>query len=580
MLLPQQLIIFSSLSYLISAKCFDVSPAFPVPNWTNGHEDLQPAFSRIYGRLNDLMADSKYDTCSFSMEVTSTTETLLAAYHTAKIQNATRPGDTRVDGDSQYRIASITKAFTVLGVLYQHEAGNLSLDDPISNYIPELDGPDTGAIPWSDITLRILASQLSGIPREFAQSDLINILPDPTALGLPPADKKSLPRCDEYDDYKPCNRSQFLSVLKNSSPLFAPNQRSTYSNLNFELLGLALENATGLPYAEYMRRAIFSPLNLTSTTLTKPPDDHAVIPVGDNYWDIDEGIQSPTGGIYSSASDLSKFVRYVLTHYNALATGVNWFMPASWATGAENFYGMPWEIFRSYDVFERSRRPVTFTTKAGGLPGYYSRIVMVEEYGLGFTFLVAGNAAGAELLEKIQEIVAVEVVQQAEDVVWESLSSTHAGVYTATTPGLNSTLTLTASPVHGLTVTNFISNGTDVLSGPLPAMVEPDIKHTNTPWRIQLTPTLLYANESTQKGEVWRMVVALNREEGEDGEAGEAVFGEFCSTDVDYAAYAGEPINEVVFWREEGVVELPGWRVKMAREEAGRGKGEEWKGDL
>ena len=575
------LLTFLRFAPFISASCYDVNPAFPVPSWHNGRETLAPAFKDIEYRMRELMADTKYNNCSFSVEITSTSQTLMEAYRTAKVLNDTRPGDTRVDWDSLYRIASITKVFTTLGVLYQHEAGNLSLDDPITNYIPELAEDDSGAIPWSDITLRILASQLSGIPREFAQSDMLNYFPNPTDYGLPPADKEGLPRCDEYDDYKPCNRSQFLKVLKQSKPLFAPNQKSTYSNLNFELLGLALENVTGLSYEEYMNKAIFKPLNMTSTTLTKPDSDsHAVLPIGDNYWDVDEGIQSPTGGIYSSASDMSKFVRYILTHYNALATGVNWFQPASWSTGTRNFYGMPFEIFRSGGVLRESRRPVAFTTKSGGLPGYSSRIIMVEEYGLGITILVGGIEKGGELLAELQEIIGVEVVRQAEKAIWDSLSHSHAGEYVATTAGLNSTVTLSASPSHGLVVSNFISNGTDVLSGPLAATVAPAILDPNVSWRMQLTPTLLYADETAQQGEIWRMVVALNRpERGGDGEQEREVFEEFCLADVDYALYAGKPINEVVFWRGEGIVELPAWRVKMKKKGEPEEE-EEWKADL
>lgn len=586
------LVLLAILASHTAAKCYDVSPAFPVPSWQNGRKDLKPGFNRIYDRLNELIADSKYDTCSFSIEVTSTTEALMAGFHTARIHNDTRPGDTRVDQDSLYRIASITKVFTTLGVLYQHEAGHLHLDDPISKYIPELAADDSGDIPWKDITLRVLASQLSGIPREFAQSDLINFLPDPTDVGLPPASKEGLPRCDEYDDYKPCNRSQFLKVVTQSRPLFAPNQRSTYSNLNFELLGLALENVTGLPYAEYMEKAIFEPLGMTSTSLVKPEsDEHAVLPVGDNYWDVDEGIQSPTGGIYSSSGDMSKFVRYILTHYNALATGVNWFQPASWATGTKNFYGMPFEIFRSDDVLLESRRPVTFTTKGGAVPGYFSNIMMLEEYGLGLTFLTAGlSDAASELLGQLQEIVAVEIAQAAEDAIWQSISDSHAGDYVAQDASLDSSMTLSASPSRGLTVSSFISNGTDVLNGPFPRIVEPDIVALNASWRMQLTPTLLYKNESAQKGEIWRMIVLLDRPGAEDGaEAGQGrkVLQEVCHTDVDYATYAGIAINEIVFWHEEGVVELPAWKVKMERKDGGAGDEDavddvrgEWKADL
>lgn len=92
--------------------------------------------------------------------MTSGDDTLWTKYHSAQRHDDERPGVTQVDGDSQYRIASITKVFTTLGVLYQHADGNISLDDAIDKYIPELAEPDSGELPWKDITLRTLASQL------------------------------------------------------------------------------------------------------------------------------------------------------------------------------------------------------------------------------------------------------------------------------------------------------------------------------------------------------------------------------------------------------------------------------------
>ena len=529
-----------------AASCYDPSPAFPPPPWKANQ--LAPAFHTIQTKLEDLIADEKYDASSFSLEVTSNTESLWSNFHTARKLNSTRPGVKHVEGDSLYRIASITKTFTVLGLLYQHEAGNLSLDSPISKYIPELGGE----IPWKDITLRILASQLSGIPRDFAQGDLVNELPDPTVFGLPPATKESGPACDEYNDYVPCNGTDLLDWLDTAKPLFAPNQKSTYSNLNFELLGLALERATGMSYKDYMRTAIFEPLKMTSTSLDTPPDTHAVLPFGGNYWDVDGGVQNPTGGIYSSAMDMSKFVRYILTHYNALATGVNWMMPASWAGGLQSFYGMPFEIFRTDKILKESRRPVTFVTKAGGLQAYYSRITMMPEYGLGLTLLIGGDD---DLLGKIQEIVTVALVQEAEDVAWAHMENTFTGLYTAIDSALNSSLELTTSPSSGLVASSFISNGTDILHDTLPGRLVDD----SHPWHLQLVPTLLYKNESAQQGVVFRMIPVQKREDGVD----RGVWDAFCSTDDDPMRYAGLPLNEVVFWHEEGVVELPAWRLKM-----------------
>lgn len=501
---------------------------------------------------------------SYSIQVTSNTDTLWEAYHSAENYNKTRPGVIKVDGDSQYRIASITKTFTVLGILYQHAAGNLSLDDSIQKYIPEL-AADDQQLPWKDITLRILASQLSGIPREFAQSDLLMEYGDPTKFGLPPISSKRVAPC--YRDEQPatCNRTDLIRHLKKQQPVFAPNQFSTYSNVAFELLGLAIENATGMGYSEYIDQAIFQPLNMTLSSLDTPPDTHAVLPTGDNYWDSEEGVQRPTGGIYASTSDMSNYVRYVLTHFNTLATGVNWLLPASSASGVHSFYGMPWEIFRTERLLEDSTRPVTFVTKSGSLPGYYSRISVLPEYGLGVTILVSANP---KLVEQLQEIVTVSLVRAAENEVWKSLEQTHGGSYVAIDEQLNSSISFSASPSGGLTVTNFISNGTDELGFVFPTFFLPLLDIGDLPWRVQLMPTLLYKNETSQQGEIWRMLVVP--EEPKD-KSSRPVWDDFCIANVEYVSYGGLPFNEVVFWLEDGIVELPAWRVKLKKREAGKG---------
>ncbi|EME50059.1 hypothetical protein DOTSEDRAFT_85305 [Dothistroma septosporum NZE10] len=550
-----------------SAKCHEPTPAFPVPQWEHGAPELEPAFQLLETDIHELASEAKFDNTAFSIEVTSLQGSLWSFHHSARIHNETRPGHKEIDSSSQYRIASITKVFTTLAILYQHDAGNLSLDDPVINYIPELES-EKYELPWKDITIRILASQLSGIPREFAQGDLYNLLPDPTALGLPPVSGDGLPTCDEYDQYKPCDRSDFLSELKGKKPLFAPNQKSTYSNLNFELLGLVLENVTGMSYKDYIQEAIFVPVEMTDSSLETPSDEHAVLPVmadGFNYWDIEEGVQAPTGGIYSSSSDLSKFIRYILGHYNTLATGVNWFLPASWATGMNTFYGMPFETFRTDKILRDSRRPVTFVTKAGGLPGYYSRISMLEEYGLGITILVGGNS---EILSPLNELVSVALVRAAEEVVWQRMAVNYPGNYIPVHSDLDTSLVLTTSPSKGLYVEKFISNGTDVLAALLSKNADDDNAGEKQRWHAQLVPTLLFEDEGASKGEIWRVQVVHERIENQQSGAG--IWNEFCPTDLDGQVYAGVPINKVVFWREEGTVELPAWDITMKR--SGRGQ--------
>jgi CubicO group peptidase (beta-lactamase class C family) len=464
-----------------------------------------------------------------------------------------------VDGDSQYRIASISKTFTTLALLYQHEAGNLSLDDPVDLYVPELAAEDSGAVPWKDITLRIMASQLSGIPRETDQSDVINSPTDPTKIGLPPASRKGsgLPDCYQYSHYRtPCTRDQLLDYLKIRQPIFAPNQKSTYSNANFELLGMVISNVTGMSYEDYIAQAIFGPLNMTFSSTSTPPDTHAVLPLGQGFWDVQQGLHIPTGGIYSSANDMSKYCRYILTHYNAIATGVNWLMPASWSDSSSSFYGMPFEIYRADNILVESRRPVTFVTKSGGLPMYFTIMILIPEYGLAVNILTAGNQ---DLKEELIKAVTVDLVRTADTAIWGAIDKRYSGDYSPYNSPLNSSMSISSTPSTGLIVNSFVSNATDVFEALLPHAPGGS---ENRPWRAQLVPTYLYKNESTQQGEVWRMTLSHERDE----KSGEGPWDDFCITDLDYASYGGLPLNEVVFWREEGLVELPAWKIKMRKD--------------
>lgn len=126
-----------------------------------------------------------------------------------------------------------------------------------------------------------------------AQSDLVNEEEDMTQKGFPPIAKTDLlVKCDEYTNYEvPCTESDLISNLRGMRPIFAPNQKSTYSNLNYELLGLVIESVTGMNFSTYLETAIMGPLNMTSTSILKPGDDVAVLPPN-NYWNVDAGIEN------------------------------------------------------------------------------------------------------------------------------------------------------------------------------------------------------------------------------------------------------------------------------------------------
>lgn len=348
--------------------------------------------------------------------------------------------------------------------------------------------------------------------------------------------------------------ADLLSVVKAQIPIFAPNQQSTYSNVAFELLGIVLARVSGRDYESYIEKEIFEPLDMTKCTLFTPPDEAGVIPSGDNYWDVEEGIQNPTGGIYASSTDLSKYLRYTLRKFNSLTHALNWFNPVSQTRGVNSFYGLPWEIYHTDRVLRGSRRMVRFITKGGGLPGYSSNIILAPEYDLGFTILVAGNA---KMLQEVRNIVTT-FVRSAEDHAIQQLKNRYKGTYVSPDSKLNSSVSLVADK-RGLVITKFISNSTNVLKW------GKDMSYVPENGFAQLVPTLLYRNAQDQKGEEWRGQPVDDRSDNV-----RQIWDDFCPTDIEGPLYAAVPINNVVFWDQDKhkrfqTLELSAFRVNLTR---------------
>lgn len=77
-------------------------------------------------------------------------------------------------------------------------------------------------------------------------------------------------------------------------PVYAPFTTPSYSNAAFEILGYVVENVTGHPYEVVIQKAIFEPLGLYHSSVSKPRDDSVgVIPIGESGWDFNLGGSGP-----------------------------------------------------------------------------------------------------------------------------------------------------------------------------------------------------------------------------------------------------------------------------------------------
>lgn len=135
-----------------------------------------------------------------------------------------------------FRIGSVTKQFTAVAILKLAEEGKLSLQDPVTKYLP--DYPTRG----QQITLEHLLTHTSGIP-SYTNSP----------LWTPEVRRK---------DFSPFELIQFF---KSDSLEFAPGTAWNYNNTGYFILGYIIEKVSGQSYATYLRDKLFTPLGLHHT---------------------------------------------------------------------------------------------------------------------------------------------------------------------------------------------------------------------------------------------------------------------------------------------------------------------------
>lgn len=289
--------------------------------------------------------------------------------------------------DTVFRIASVTKTFTAASVLALRDAGALRLDDKISRLLKEL---DTTSSPHKDapaMTYRHLLLHAAGLPR-------------------------SGPWAAKEADY----RSTEDEVLEAAQKLLLdPGVRHSYSNLGYAVLGLAVARATRAPYRDAVERRFLGPLGMRSTTFDETRLPAARLARG--YVEragggivraapIANGAAEGAGGLWSSANDLARWVRFQLAawpprdepdkgplrratvreaHMGGLDVELVTEATSDGTAIRARSQGLGWKVERSC-AFEH------LVEHGGDLGGYRSRLWFLPQRGLGL--VVLANAAG------------------------------------------------------------------------------------------------------------------------------------------------------------------------------------------
>jgi D-alanyl-D-alanine-carboxypeptidase/D-alanyl-D-alanine-endopeptidase len=200
-----------------------------------------------------------------------------------------RGGNVRVDGDTLFKIGSITKVFTALLLADAVIRGEVALTDPVEKHLPPATRvPERGG---RKITLQDLANHHAGLPRY--PSNVFPANPD-----------------SPFDDYRIEDLNEFLATFEFSEGI---GPRYDYSNVGVGLLGLALAHRAGVEYDALLRERITGPLGMKNTGFDGPASPRARVAQGhDSRLNPvpmrDLTLFAPAGDLRSSANDLLLFL--------------------------------------------------------------------------------------------------------------------------------------------------------------------------------------------------------------------------------------------------------------------------------
>ncbi|KAI0396059.1 beta-lactamase/transpeptidase-like protein [Xylariaceae sp. FL0594] len=558
-----------------SPTCPLEGPVFPKPARLSQSAVLQSALANLTSTFRDIT--SRAQNYSFALEVFSAhdPQPLFSVLHTAPKLSSNATGVSKVDENAVFRVGSLTKIYTVYLLLIS--VGDKIWNEGIVKYVPELQklaGSGNGnesmveGIAWDQVTIGGLATQMTGIPRDYALLGELTQTPatrdHAVEYGLPPLSAQERPPCG---DFPVCNRTR--------NPSLAPFTTAAYSNVAFQLLGYALETITGKKFEALLTDAVLKPLGLNSTFLHAPDRSRGVIQGNPDAvgWTFDLGEAAPAGNIYTSIHDLSELGRSILS-YRLLdpVTTRRWLKPFSFSTDPRAAVGAPWGARRINVVKGQPYRWTTAFNKAGRISDYSSVLAILPDYDIGISVLLAGELPGNanfNLLDIIGETLLPAIESAAREEAGAGYSGHYA--YADTAKNLNSSLTIVTDDQPGLGVTQWISNGTDFLT--MSTVLQNGYFPLNP--RIRLYPTGL---ESSGGGSRKTRSVGFKAtfEDADAASKAEAMFSTDCATwiNVGSVTYGNFALDEFVFnFDDDGSgsgsssssVTLPALRITLDR---------------
>ncbi|MGA8090205.1 MAG: serine hydrolase [Terracidiphilus sp.] len=283
--------------------------------------------------------------------------------------------------EAKFRLGSLTKQFTATLVLLLQQDGKLSINDPVSKYLP--DAPPA----WAKITLANLLGHTSGIP---------------SFTGL-----KEFPTWS----MNPHTPAEEIALFRDKPLDFEPGSKFDYSNSNFIVLGVVIEKVSGKKYADLLRERIFEPLGMKDSGLDS---DELVLPKrAEGYRPGPHGIEIArsesmsipwsAGSIYSTTGDLLKWEHGLFGGKILNAESLKLM-----TTPGKGDYGL--------GVFIQNRDGIRIVSHGGGIEGFNTHLAYAPEKQIAVVVLsnVNGGAPGTMGGQLMDTVLGKPVVLASE----------------------------------------------------------------------------------------------------------------------------------------------------------------------
>ncbi|MBU1736058.1 MAG: serine hydrolase, partial [Verrucomicrobia bacterium] len=290
------------------------------------------------------------------------------------------------DADTVYGIASVSKTFTALAAMRQVDLGQLSLDLPVTNYVPTF--AFHSRFPRAaTITPRILMNHQSGLPGDYTPYAETTV-PD-LHYGV-----------------------EVLEGLADEYPVYSPNFSDTYNNNGFTLMESVIAALSGTTFVAQVTADVFQPLGMTNTALVLITNQFsgklARCMLGTNAYPDDIVNVHASGGICSSANDMGRVIEMLLgggeiqgqrfMSTNALAAMLT-FQGTNVAVSASNpnfQSGLGWDNVADPNLSYAGRA----CYKGGDTTYFHSHLEVMPERGLGVAVMCNGGSLAENVAQQ------------------------------------------------------------------------------------------------------------------------------------------------------------------------------------